>query len=451
MDFFPFKKYTSRSFRIGGIHPPECKLSAGNPIVALSPPETAVIPIVQSLGIPSSPVVKKGDRVKVGTLIARSNGFVSANIHSSVSGIVRKIDEITDQSGYLRTAIFIDVEGDEWSEEIDRSEELVKEIKLSPREIIGVIEKNGIVGLGGATFPTHIKLTPPAGMTAEVLVINAVECEPYLTSDHRLMLEKSDEILVGIELLMKAAQVKKAVIGIEDNKADAIRLFSEKVRHYTGIEVVALKVQYPQGSEKHLIDAILHRQVGSGQLPVSVGAVVQNVGTAFAVYEAVQKNKPLVERVVTISGKSVHRPSNLLVRVGTPIRQLIDAAGGLPEDTGKIIVGGPMMGKAVVNMEIPVVKGCSGVLLMPSLESQRTKMKPCIRCSRCVQVCPMGLEPYLLGAAGELSLWDRAEHERVMDCIECGCCSFTCPANRPLVDFIRLCKAKAGAIIRARK
>lgn len=451
MNFFDFPKYKLRTFRIGGIHPPENKLSAFQKIVSLPPVSIAVFPFSQNLGIPASPVVQKGDRVKVGTLIAKANGFVSANIHSSVSGVVSKIDETLDLSGYRRPAIFIDVEGDEWLEQIDRSVDLVSEIRHSSEEIIAEIERKGVVGLGGATFPTHVKLTPPNGMKPGVLIVNAAECEPYLTADHRLMLEKTDEILVGIQLLMKAIRVDTAIIGIENNKPDAIQLLSEKVKHYPGIEVVALKVQYPQGGEKQLVDAVMHRQVASGQLPASVGAVVQNVGTAFAVYEAVQKNKPLLERVVTISGKSVRQPSNFLVRIGTPIRTLIEAAGGLPDDTGKTIAGGPMMGKSLADIDVPVVKGCSGVLLMPSFEAQRAQMKPCIRCSKCVQVCPMGLEPYLLGTVGELSLWERAMQERVMDCIECGCCSFICPTNRPLVDFIRLGKSKAGAIMRARK
>ncbi|WP_243345521.1 electron transport complex subunit RsxC [Parabacteroides sp. FAFU027] len=446
-----FQKYKYRTFKKGGIHPPENKLSARKPIVLLHPPTTAVIPIAQSLGIPSSPIVAKGDSVKVGTLIARANGFVSANIHSSVSGVVSKIDEVTDISGYRRPAIFIDVDGDEWESGIDRTDTLVTDIQYSPEDIISKIGQMGIVGLGGATFPTHVKLTPPNGATIEVLLVNAVECEPYLTADHQLMLEKADEILVGIQLLMKALKINKAFIAIENNKADAIRLFREKVKDSSGIEVVALQTQYPQGSEKQLIEAVLNRRVKSGELPASVGATVQNVATVFAVYEAVQKNKPLVERVVTISGSSVLRPSNKLVRIGTPIRQLIEAVGEMPGNTGKIIAGGPMMGKAVVNADVPVVKGCSGILLLTNDEAQRVKMKPCIRCSKCVQACPMELEPYLLGKAGELQLWEMAVKERVMDCIECGTCSYVCPANRPLVDFIRLGKSKAGALLRAQK
>ncbi len=440
-----------RTFRIGGIHPPENKISARKTIQTLSPPVQAVIPLSQSLGVPSSPIVKKGDPVKVGTLIARANGFVSANIHSPVSGVVAKIDDTYDLSGYRRPAIYIDVVGDEWEDSIDRSESLIKDNMLSSDDIIDRITKQGVVGLGGATFPTHVKLISSPGKKVDVLLINAVECEPYLTSDHQLMLENPDEILVGIQLLMKAVKVQRAIIGIENNKGDAIGLLTEKVKAYPGIEVITLKVKYPQGGEKQLIDAVLHRQIPGGALPVDAGAVVLNVGTAFAVYEAIQKNKPLVERIVTVTGKSIKSPANFRVRIGTPLQQLIDAAGGLPEDTGKIVAGGPMMGKSVASIEIPVVKGCSGILIMPSLEAQRAGMKTCIRCAKCVAVCPMGLEPYLLGSIGEMMLWEHAERERVMDCIECGCCSYTCPANRPLVDFIRLGKSKVGAMIRSRK
>ena len=294
-------------------------------------------------------LVKKGDLVKVGTLVAKAGGFVSANIHSSVSGKVNKIDNALDSSGYKRPAIYIDVEGDEWEETIDRSDALVKDCTLSSKEIVDKIAAAGIVGLGGATFPTQVKLMPPPGSKAEIIIINAVECEPYLTADHQLMLEHAEEIMVGVSILMKAVKVNKAFIGIENNKPDAIQLMTKVAAGYAGIEVVPLKVQYPQGGEKQLIDAVISRQVAAGALPISTGAVVQNVGTAFAVYQAVQKNKPLFERVITVTGKSLSKPSNFLARIGTPMKQLIDACGGLPEDTGKIIGGGPMMGKALVN------------------------------------------------------------------------------------------------------
>lgn len=440
-----------RTFRIGGVHPPENKLSAGKAIKVLGLPKQVIIPLSQHIGAPATPIVKKGDLVKVGTQIAQPGGFVSAAIFSSVSGKVAKVDEVIDASGYRKPAIFIDVEGDEWEESINRSSELVKECNLTPEEIVKKISAAGIVGLGGACFPTHVKLTPPPGNTAEILIINAVECEPYLTSDHQLMLEKAEQIMVGVSILMKAIKVNKAVIGIENNKPDAITLMSRVAVAYPGVEVMPLKVQYPQGGEKQLIDAVIRRQVASGALPISTGAVVQNVGTAYAVYEAVQKNKPLFERVVTVTGKSLKNPSNLLVRIGTPMSMLIEEAGGLPEDTGKVIGGGPMMGKALVNTEVPITKGSSGVLVMPSSEASRKEVKNCIRCAKCVSACPMGLEPYLLSALSENADWERMETERIMDCIECGSCQFTCPAARPLLDYCRLGKGKVGAIIRSRK
>lgn len=436
---------------MGGIHPAENKLSAGKPIEVLGLPKQAVFPLSQHIGAPATPIVKRGDTVKVGTKIAEAGGFVSAAIFSSVSGKVNKIDSIVDASGYRKPAIFIDVEGDEWEETIDRSESIVKTCSLTPEEIIGKIKDAGIVGMGGACFPTHVKLMPPPGCKAECVIINAVECEPYLTADHRLMLEKPEQILIGVSLLMKAAKVDKAYIGIENNKPDAISLLTEKAKEYAGIQVVPLKVKYPQGGEKQLIDAIIGRQVPPPPaIPIQVGALVQNVGTAYAVYEAVQKNKPLFERIVTVTGKSLKTPSNFLTRMGTPMSQLIDAAGGMPEDTGKIIGGGPMMGKALANAEVPVCKGSSGVLLLNEQEARRHEPQPCIRCAKCVNVCPMGLEPYLLATCSAHQDWERVERECIMSCIECGSCQFTCPAYRPLLDYIRLGKATVGGIIRTR-
>jgi electron transport complex protein RnfC len=308
----------------------------------------------------------------------------------------------------------------------------------------------GVVGLGGATFPSHVKLMVPEGKKADVLIINGVECEPYLTSDHRLMLEKGEEVLVGTSILMKGLGVNRAIIGIENNKPDAIDNMRKLAKSYQGIEICPLKVKYPQGGEKQLIKATIKREVPSGKLPIEVGAVVNNVGTAFAVYEAVQKNKPLIERVVTITGKSVTKPGNFMVRIGTPIGQLIEQAGGLPEDTGKIIGGGPMMGKALLSTETPVVKGSSGILILREADSRRVEMKACIRCGRCITVCPMGLEPVLLAQLAEQEMWDEEEKEKVMDCIECGSCHYTCPSGRPLLDYIRLGKNRVGQIIRNR-
>ena len=443
-----------KTFRIGGVHPAENKLSAGEAIRVAQLPKVAVFPMGQHIGAPAKPIVQKGDKVKVGQMIAEAGGFVSAPIYSSVSGTVQKIDTVIDASGYEKPAVYITVEGDEWMEGIDRSKDIVTfdhADGISAKDIIAKIQNAGIVGMGGACFPCHVKLSPPPGMKPECVIINAVECEPYLTADHRLMLEHPDEIIIGLLLLMKAAGVDKGYIAIENNKPDAIQAIGLKAMTQKNIEVVPLQVKYPQGGEKQLIDAVIGRQVPAPPaLPVSVGAIIQNVGTAYAVYEAVMKNKPLFERIVTVTGKSLANPSNLLVRMGTPMSQLIDECGGLPEDTGKVIGGGPMMGKALANTEVPICKGSSGVLIMREEESHRAEPSPCIRCAKCVSACPMGLEPYLLSACTDQGLWDRCEKEMITSCIECGSCQFTCPAHRPLLDEIRLGKSTVMGIIKSR-
>ena len=443
-----------KTFKIGGVHPAENKLSAASPIREAALPKQAVFSMFQHIGAPAKPIVKKGDVVKVGTMIAEAGGFVSAPVHSSVSGTVSKVDVVIDASGTRRQAIFVDVNGDEWEDAIDRSPELVRlsdRPELDAATIINKVKEAGIVGLGGATFPCHVKLSPPPGSKAECVIINAVECEPYLTADHRLMLEHPEEILVGVSLIMKAVSVEKGYIGIENNKPDAIRLMTEKAQAYPNIEIVPLKVKYPQGGEKQLIDAVIGRQVPAPPaIPISVGAVVQNVGTAFAIYQAVMKNKPLVDRIITVTGKSVSNPSNLLARLGTPFQQLIDECGGLPEDSGKIIGGGPMMGKALLNLDVPMTKGSSGLLIMCNDEAKRAEPDPCIRCAKCVSACPMGLEPYLLATLSDKQEWEMAEGNDIVSCIECGSCQFTCPNHRPLLDNIRVGKTTVMGIIRSR-
>jgi len=440
-----------KTFKPGGIHPSENKLTAGSKIRELPVPGQVSIPLNQHIGAPPKILVEKGDMVKVGQLIAQGEGFISANIHSSVSGKVLKVDAVVDISGYKRKAITIKVEGDEWLEEIDTSTELVKEISLERHEIVRKINESGIVGMGGATFPSHVKLTLPRGKKAEYLIVNGAECEPYLTSDHVLMLEKAEQILTGTTIMMKALDVDKAIIGIENNKLDAIVHMSTLAEHYPGIQVQGLKVKYPQGGEKQLIQSLINREVPSGGLPIDVGAVVFNVGTLLATYQAMQKNKPLLERVVTVTGKHLEKPGNFMVRIGTPVSALVEASGGLPENTGKIISGGPMMGKALNSLEVPIIKGTSGITVLPDTESRRKEIQNCIRCSKCITVCPMGLEPYLLMPMGERELFGRMEEERAMDCIECGSCSYICPSNRPLLDYIRLGKVEINKIRRARK
>ena len=448
-----------KTFRIGGVHPEENKLSHESVTQVAALPKQAVFPLSQHIGAPAKPVVQKGDTVKVGTLIAEAGGFVSAPIYSSVSGKVFKIDTAIDATGYRKPVIIINVEGDEWEESIDRSpklERVAEHPELTPEEIINRVKEAGVTGMGGAGFPTFIKLTPPPTAKPECVIINAVECEPYITADYRLMMEKADEILVGLELLMKAAKVKTGYIGIETNKPKAIELLTKKCCEVFGsteyrVEVVPLKQRYPQGGEKQLVDAVIRRQVPAPPaIPVSVGAIVQNVGTAYAVYEAVMKHKPLFERYTTVTGKRLQNPGNFLVRMGTPMKDLIDACGGMPDGDNKLLAGGPMMGKALTSVEVPICKGTNSVTILSDDDALRKEPEPCIRCAKCVGACPMGLEPYLLAKLSAFKNWEKCEQEEIISCIECGSCQFTCPAHRPLLDNIRLGKSTVMGIIRNR-
>ena len=440
-----------KTFPIGGVHPSENKLSGAKPIEVLPLPDVVTIPLSQHIGAPAVAKVAKGDKVLTGQLIAEAGSFMSANIHSPISGTVTSVDLVPNGQGLRQPMITIKREGDEWVEGIDRSETLVRECDLPAQEIIARIKAAGIVGMGGATFPAHVKLSVPPGKKAEVLIINGVECEPYLTSDHRMMLEHGEEILVGVTILMKALGVQRAVIGIENNKPDAIAHLKGLAGRYAGIEVMPLKVQYPQGGEKQLIAAVTGRQVPPPPaLPIHVGAVVCNASTTYAVYRAVQKNMPLIERVVTITGKRLTAPKNLLTRMGTPVLTLIVAAGGLPEGDVKVINGGPMMGRAMVNLDSPVTKGCSGITVMTGRDAVRNEAGSCIKCAKCVAACPMGLEPYYLSKMARRKNWEVLEEQMITSCIECGCCQFSCPSYLPLLDYIRLGKQAVMGIIRAR-
>lgn len=446
----------TKTFRIGGIHPDENKLSNDAVTQPAPLPKQAVFPLSQHIGAPAKPVVKKGDKVKVGTLIAEAGGFISAPIHSSVSGTVFKVDNAINASGYLQPAIIINVEGDEWEETIDRSdklETLEEHPELTPEEIVNRIKAAGVVGMGGACFPTFVKLCPPPGAKPECVIINGVECEPYITSDYRLMMEKGDQLIEGVKILMAGAKVNKGYIGIEDNKPAAIDLLAKKLQEkgISNIEVVPLAKKYPQGGEKQLVDAVIGRQVPAPPaIPVNVGAIVQNAGTAVAVYEAVMKHKPLFERYTTVTGKKLAKPSNFLVRMGTSFGELIDLCGGLPDGENKVLAGGPMMGKAVNSLDVPVGKGQNSVTILTDDDAHRKEAQPCIRCAKCVSACPMGLEPFLLATGSALKKWDMLEKEMITSCIECGSCQFTCPAHRPMLDNIRLGKQTVMGIIRSR-
>lgn len=442
------------TFKIGGIHPEENKITAEIPTQIAELPKQAIFPLSQHIGAPAKPVVQRGDKVKVGTLLAEAGGFVSAPIYSSVSGTVAKIDEEFDATDYRKPVIIVNVEGDEWEENIDRGdklETLADHPELTPEEIVSRVQAAGVTGMGGAGFPTHVKLCPPPTAKAECIIVNAVECEPYITSDYRLMMEHPDEIIIGLELLMKAAKVERGYIGIEENKPEAIKLLTEKTANDSRIEVIPLAQKYPQGGEKQLVDAVIHRQVPAPPaIPANVGAIVQNVGTTFAVYEAVMKRKPLIERYTTVTGKRIKRPGNFLVRIGTPFSQLIEACGGMPEGNNKVLAGGPMMGKAVISLNTPVCKGTNSITVISGDEAHRKKVQPCIRCAKCVSVCPMGLEPYLIATLSAFKEYERAENEDIVSCIACGSCQYTCPSGRPILDNILQGKAVVMGMIRER-
>ena len=423
------------------------KNTAGCETEVMPIPDIVKISMSQHIGAPCKPLVAKGDTVKVGQLIGDTDAFVSAPIHSSVSGTVVGIETQRNAVAGNDTLVVI---------ETDKKQELSEDIKAPemPEDLAGFVKavrESGLVGLGGASFPTHIKYNPKNIDDVHTLIVNGAECEPFITSDHRGMLEDTQDIIDGMKLIVKYIGLDEAYIGIEANKPDAIEALRKAAGANSGIEVIPLKVKYPQGGEKQLIDAVLGRQVPSGGLPASVGVVVQNVATAYAVKQAVADGIPLVERIVTITGPDLPHPGNYRVAIGTPLSAIISAAGGMPESTKKVILGGPMMGKAASNLNATTNKGTSGILVVPERYSMRETPENCVRCASCVSVCPMGLEPYLLAKLSQLKDYGRLEAERVMDCIECGSCSYICISHRPLLDHIRIGKAKTGAIIKSRK
>mgnify|MGYP003466115399 FL=1 len=439
-----------KTFHIGGVHPNDNKITADAPIEVFPILDKVYISMAQHLGAPATPVVAKGDKVKVGDVIGEPAGFISGYVHASVSGTVTAVEPMKDLAGKLVMHVVIAVEGDEWRPEIDRSSDIVRDIKLSKEEILDKIKLSGIVGLGGATFPTHVKLSPPPGKKAEFLILNGAECEPYVTADDRIMREQSEQIFIGGKIMLKALGIERGFVGIEENKKAAIAQMKETGKKYPELEVIILKKKYPQGGEKQLIEAITGRRVPSLGLPIDVGVVVQNVGTALAVYEAIQKNKPLVESVVTVTGQCISQQRNLSLRVGTSFSQILDAIGGIPKDAAKFISGGPMMGKAVSNIDASVLKGTSAFLMLTEEQTKRKEEVNCVRCAKCIEACPMGLEPWLLNKLSRAKRYDDLEKEKIYDCIECGCCLYTCPSNIPLLDIIRISKAEVTRIMRSR-
>ena len=442
------------TFSIGGIHPNDSKFAANRPIETLPLPKVMYVSMAQHLGAPAKPIVAVGDKVKVGQVIAEPGGFISAYVHSPASGTVKSIGLRKDLAGNKMTHVEIEVEGDEWAEGIDLSDTLVTDIPQDRAAILKKIQDCGVVGLGGATFPAHVKLNPAPGSKAECLIINGAECEPFLTSDYRIMLEHPKEILIGAAIMQKVLGGCRCVVGIEDNKPEAIKVMRAALSQLglSDMTIQPLKKKYPQGGEKQLIDAVMKRQVASGGLPISVGAVVQNVATAMAVYDAVQKNRPLITNTLTVTGDCIDedRMHNYLFRIGMPLSYIAEQAGGVPETAAKLISGGPMMGKAIANLDACTVKGSSSILYLSQAATKRKPESNCIRCGRCADACPMGLEPFLLNRLYKAGDIDALEKNAAQDCIECGCCLYSCPSYIPLLDNIRMAKGQVMGVIRAR-
>lgn len=425
-----------------GIHPSYNKeLTQGKRIEKASLPKKVVIPLQQHIGAPCKPLVKKGDVVAEGQKIGEATTFVTAPIHASISGKVKDIEKLPYPGGGKILSVVIEGDGTakEWGDGGNVGLELES---LTAEALRNIIKEAGIVGMGGAAFPTHVKVSPPKEKKIDAFILNGCECEPYLTSDHRLMVEEPEKVVWGMKALMKAARVENGFIGIEENKPDAIEAL-EKAAKEGNIKVVALETKYPQGAEKMLIKAILNRKVPVGKLPMDVGVVVNNVGTAVAVYDAIKFNKPLIERVVTVSGNGVKEPKNLLTRIGTSFEEILNQCGGITKDGEReVLNGGPMMGIAQTTLEVPVVKGTSGITVLAGEEIKPSKYDPCIRCASCVEVCPVNLMPYKLGDLGRLYRLDEFKAWGGLVCIECGCCSYTCPSKRPLLHWIRVGKVK---------
>ena len=435
----------------GGVHPPDNKsFSKDKKIEDLPVPESVVIPLQQHIGAPAEPIVEKGDTVGTGQMIGKPTGFVSVPAHASISGTVTAVEDRLTPFGFKSMCLVI--EGDGKDRKADGYDKGCPDWEnLSTEDIRNIIRDAGITGMGGAAFPTHVKVSPPPEKPIDTVILNGVECEPYATCDHRLMLERTDDVITGFRILMKILDAKKGIIGIEKNKPDAIKLMSEKIKNLEGVNVRGLKVKYPQGGEKQLIYAATKRKVPTGGLPMDCGCLVQNVGTAAAIYDAVVRGRPLIERIVTVTGSGVKDCANLNVRIGTSFQDVIDYCGGLTGEGGKIIMGGPMMGLAQYSTEIPVIKGTSGILCFTADEAKKEEPKYCLSCGRCVDVCPMKLMPRTLAKLVENELWEETSLYGILNCIECGCCVYVCPAKLPLVHLLKFGKSQLQALKKKEK
>ena len=437
----------------GGIHPGDHKEATNKKeIVNLTPPSELIFPLSQHIGAPAKPCVNIGDNVCMGQKIAEADGFVSANIHSSVSGTVKAIEKRLHPNGLPTMSIVIENDGlDTEAAPIEGYGEDYE--KKSPKEIIDIIKEAGIVGMGGATFPTHVKLSVPDEAKIDYVIVNGAECEPYLTSDHRAMLETPNEIIGGLLVLMHIFGLKDGYIGVENNKTDAIAVLEKEAALVKdkNIHIVTLKTKYPQGAEKQLINAVCGRKMAPGTLPWQVGCIVNNIDTCASTYRAVVKGTPLTTRIVTLGGNALKNPMNYKVRIGTPFSYVIEQSGGLSEPAEKVLMGGPMMGLSVPNIDVPVIKGTSGILVLPAKEAKLDRESPCIRCAKCVYVCPMSLQPNLLDSAARLHDIDKLKKLNVTDCIECGSCAFVCPSKRRQVQQIKIAKVKLREIAQRAK
>lgn len=429
-----------KTFKTGGIHPPESKFTENIPIEDMPVPAELAISLNQHLGKHAKPVVKIGSEVKKGQLIGEADGFISANVHASTSGKVKAVKPHPHPGGQYAMTVFITADGkDEWAEGLNTKP--VDWRPFSKEEIIGKIKDAGIVGMGGAGFPTNVKLSPPPDKQIDTIILNGAECEPFLTADHRLMLESPEKVVQGLEIIASLFKGQaKAYIGIESNKKDAIETLS-RIASPKGIEVVSLKTKYPQGAEKQLINAITGRTIEQGELPFDKGCLVQNIGTAVAVYEAVCKNKPLIDRIVTVSGLEIGKPKNIRAVIGTSFRDIAQFCGDPKENTNQIISGGPMMGKALFTLDVPVVKTTSGILFVNNSGIEKARERTCIRCGKCVDVCPQGLAPWLLANVAQLRDFDEIQLLGLANCTECGSCTYVCPSKRELVHWIKYAKA----------